>query len=146
MDQQRNYLNAPMTIRYHLAGLWIAATFCYVYADILAFYDDYLLGEIIKGNFGPLGPITQELKFGIGVFMSIPAIMVWVSLAAPPVACRWASIGAASLFTAVSLVTTVMSRDYYYMYFGVLEIGLTGYAVWLAWKWPVQSDDSLPVG
>ena len=136
--QESVFADPQITIRHRLAGLWTAAMFCYIYADILAFYDDYLLGEIIKGNFGPPGPITQQLKFGIGVFMSIPAIMVCISLAATPSTCRWTNIAAGLLFTSVSLVTTIMSPYYYYMYFGLLEIVLTVYLVWLAWKWPTQ--------
>ena len=112
--------------------------FCYIYADILAFYDDYLLGEILNGNLGSIGPITQELKLGIGVFMSIPAIMVYVSLAAKPRICRWINTASGGLFTAVSLVTTIMSPFYYYIYFGILELAITVYVVWLVWKWTTQ--------
>ena len=129
-------LESPkINLRHKLAGLWITAMFFYIYADILAFYDDYLLGEILKGIMPTIGPITQQLKFGIGVFMSIPAIMVYVSLAVKHNICRWANLASGTLFTAVSIATTVMSRDYYYMYFGVLEAGATTYVVWLAWRW-----------
>lgn len=112
--------------------------FCYIYADILAFYSDYWLSEILKGRMGPIGPITQELKLGIGILMSIPAIMVYVSLAVKPSTCRWVNVASGALFTAVSLVTTIMSPFYYYMYFGILEVAITVYIVWLAWKWPTQ--------
>lgn len=135
-----NLTNPHITIRHKLAGLWIAAMFCYIYADILAFYDAYLVGEIIKGNMGPW-PITQELKFGIGVFMSVPAIMVYVSLAVSPKICRIANVLAAILFTIVSIATTVMSVYFYYIYFGILEIAITTYVIWMAWRWP--SDKSV---
>ncbi len=137
-QHETKFEDPKINIRQRLSGLWVAAFFCYIYADILAFYDDYLLGEILNGNLGPIGPITQELKLGIGVFMSIPAIMVYVSLAAKPRICRWINTASGGLFTAVSLVTTIMSPFYYYIYFGILEVAITAYIVWLVWKWPTQ--------
>ena len=137
-QHETKFEDPKINIRQRLSGLWVAAMFCYIYADILAFYDDYLLGEILNGNLGPIGPITQELKLGIGVFMSIPAIMVYISLAAKPRICRWINTASGSLFTAVSLVTTIMSPFYYYIYFGILEVAITVYIVWLIWKWPTK--------
>ena len=137
-QHETTFEDPKINIRQRLSGLWVAAMFCYIYADILAFYDDYLLREILNGNLGPIGPITQELKFGIGVFMSIPAIMVYVCLAVKPRICRWINTASGGLFTAVSLVTTIMSPFYYYIYFGILEVAITVYIVWLVWKWPTQ--------
>ena len=37
---------------------------------------------------GRIGPITQELKLGIGVLMSIPALMVVANLFLTPSICR----------------------------------------------------------
>lgn len=133
----------PVNLRVKLAGLWIAAMFCYLYADILAFYDAYLLGEILKGNMGPIGPITQGLKLGIGVLMSIPAIMVVVCYFIKPAVCRWANIIFGVVFTLIIVVTTAMSPFFYYIYFGVVEISITSLIVWLSWRWPSEIDRSL---
>lgn len=134
-SEENALVNPQVSIRLQLAGLWIAAVFCYIYADILAFYDDYLINQILKGNLGPW-PSTQGLKFGIGIFMSIPAIMVYICLKLEPKKCRLINISTGILFTVVSLITAVMSPYYYYMYFGILEVLMTGYVVCLAWKWP----------
>lgn len=112
--------------------------FCYIYADILGLYDPWLLGEIMQGNMGPLGPITQGLKLGVAVLMSIPALMVFLSLALKPQVNRWLNIIFGLLFTLVILVTLFMGPWFYYIYFAVLEMTLTSLIVWQAWKWPAQ--------
>lgn len=129
--------DSRISLRIKLAGLWAAAMFCYLYADILAFYDAYLIGEILKGNMGPIGPITQELKLAFGVLMSIPALLLLANLMVKPVICRWLNIGFGSLFTLIIIATTIMSPFYYYIYFGLVEIAITSSIVWLSLKWPV---------
>lgn len=130
--------NQPIGIRIKLAALWIAAMFCYIYADILAFYDPWLVGEILKGNMGFVGPITQGLKLGVGVLMSIPAIMVIACCFVKPSICRWLNVVFGVIFTLVIIATLYKSTLYYYMYFGVLEILITSYVVWLSWTWPSE--------
>ena len=141
--EENKVLNNPqVNIRMKLAGLWIAVMFCYLYADILAFYDPYLLGEIQKGNMGFIGPITQALKLGIGVVMSIPAIMVIVCCFVKPSICRWLNIIFGTIFTLIITATIVISTLYYYIYFGILEISITIFIVWSGWKWPSTITDS----
>lgn len=127
-----------INIRLKLAALWIAAMFCYLYADILAFYDAWLLGEILKGNMGFIGPITQSLKLGIAILMSIPAIMVVVCCFVKPPICRWLNIIFGIVFTLIIGVTLVISTYYYYIYFGIMEMAITSFIVWMSWKWPFQ--------
>lgn len=130
--------NQPVCLRIKLAGLWIAAMFCYMYADILAFYDPYLLGEIQKGNMGFIGPITQGLKLGVGMLMSIPALLVLTCYLLRPSICRWLNIIFGVIFTLIILITISVSTLYYYFYFGALEVLITSYIVWLSWKWPLE--------
>lgn len=126
----------PVSIRAKLAGLWIAAMFCYIYADILSLYDPWLLEEILKGNLGFVGPITQSLKLGIGLLMSIPALMVIACCFASVAKCRGLNIIFGAIKTLVIAITLVISTHYYYIYFAVLEIAITSSIVWLSWKWP----------
>lgn len=128
--------NPPVNIRVKLAGLWIAAMFCYIYGDILSFYDPWLIGEIQKGNMGFVGPITQGLKLGVGVLMSIPALMVIACCFVRPAICRWLNVICGVIKTLAIVITLIISTHYYYIYFGILEVAITSYIVWLSWKWP----------
>jgi hypothetical protein len=137
-ENTKVFENQPINIRIKLAGLWIAAMFCYIYADILAFYDPWLLDEISKGNLGFVGPITQNLKFGIGILMSIPAFMVVACCFTRPLNCRRLNIIFGAIKTLAIAITLVISTHYYYIYFAILEIAITSSIVWLSWKWPSE--------
>jgi hypothetical protein len=123
-------------VKQKLAALWTAVMFCFIYADILAFYDPWLLEEIGKGNMGPLGPITQKLKLAVAVWMSIPAIMIFLSLTLKATINRIANAVTGSLFTLVTVATFIMGPSAYYVYFGLLEILLTSLIVLSALQWP----------
>lgn len=127
----------PIGIRPRLAALWTGLLFCFIYADILGLYDPWLIGEILKGNMGPVGPITQELKFAVAVLMSIPAIMVFLSVVLERRPNRWANIIAAVLFAVATCITLSMDPWAYYIYFAVLELGFICLIVWHAWAWPL---------
>src|SRR5690606_8985728 len=98
----------PIGVRPRLAALWTGLMFCFIYADILGLYDPWLIGEILKGNMGPVGPITQELKFAVAMLMSIPAIMVFLSVVLERRPNRWANIIAAMLFAVATCITLFM--------------------------------------
>ncbi|RZJ12363.1 MAG: hypothetical protein EOP39_03775 [Rubrivivax sp.] len=132
--------NPRINIRLQLVALWTAAMFCYIYADILGLYDKWLLGEILKGNMGPIGPITQELKLGVAVLMSLPALMVLASVMLNPGASRWANIVCGTVKTIAILLTLILTFATvpwaYYVYFAVIEVFITSFIVWRAWTWP----------
>lgn len=138
----KNFEDIRIHVKQKLSVLWAAVMFCYIYADILGLYDPWLMGEIIKGNMGPLGPITQGLKLSVAVLMSIPALMVFLSLALKPQVNRWLNIIFGLLFTLVILATLFMGPWLYYIYFAVLEMTLTSLIVRFAWKWPSQVNES----
>lgn len=146
VDTADKKLDEPcVAIRRKISALWISLMFCFVYADILGLYDPWLLGEILKGRMGPLGPITQELKLAIAVLMSLPALMIFLTLVLKANVNRWANLILGSLFTVVTIITLLMDPWAYYIYFGLIEIALTLTIVWYAWTWPVQQRSSAPV-
>lgn len=62
---------------------------------------------------------------------------VYVRLAHRSIA-RWANVIVGVLFTLAIIATLVMDSPLYYKYFGFLEVILTIYVVWAAFKWPGQ--------
>jgi hypothetical protein len=122
-----------------LSALWIAATLCYAYADILAFYQPGVLDAAAAGKMGPLGNVTQGILAGVAAFMAIPAIMVALCLTLNASANRWFNIVAGVVYTLVIVLTLWTSTYWYYRIFGAVEILLTGSVIWLAWRWPRES-------
>ena len=124
--------------RIKFAAAWTSVMFMYAYADLLGFYDRRLIESILEGNMPVLGPITPELRLGIAVLMSVPSLMIFVSIVAPKSVSRWANGVAGVLFTLIIVWTLVMESPLYYKYFGLLEVALTIYVVWAAFNWTGQ--------
>jgi hypothetical protein len=119
-----------------IAALWIAATLCYAYADILAFYQPGILNAAAAGKMGPLGNVTQEILAGVAAFMSVPAVMVVLSLTLHAGLSRWLNIIFGAIYTLVIVLTMITASWWYYRVFGTIEVALTGYIIWLASRWP----------
>jgi hypothetical protein len=78
------------------------------------------------------------------MLLSLPALMVVLSIALPARINRLANLMLGLLFTFIMVVFLVMPGVWlYYKYFAAVEAALTGYAVWLAWLWPTNANVTL---
>jgi len=128
--------DVQINVKVKLSALWTATMLCYAYGDIIGLFKPGILSDMIAGNMGPLGPTTQGLLLGVAVFMSIPALMVFLSLTLKPKVNRWLNIINGFLYTAVMVITIVMGAWSYYIYLGIVEMALTLLVMWIAWCWP----------
>jgi len=85
---------------------------------------------------GPLGPTTQGVLLGTSIMMAIPSVMIFLSVALKPNLNRWLNIIFGVLYTVIILFT--MWQWAFYIFFGIIEVVLTGLVVWHAWSWPRQ--------
>jgi len=127
--------------RWKLSALWTTVMFFYVYADLFAFFDPKSLRRLMDGTLLSF-PITQPMMLGMAVMMSIPTIMIFLSLALKASQSRWSNIVVAVVYTLVATYTLIMPSSLAYRYFESLEILFTGYIVWSAWNWPAQNGGS----
>ena len=123
-------------VKIKLSALWASVMFCYIYADYFGLYVPGALQKMLSGKMGPLGPTTQGILLGTSVMMAIPSLMIFLSVALKPNLNRWLNIIFGVLFTLIILIT--MWQWMFYVFFGVIEVTLTGLVVWYAWKWPRQ--------
>lgn len=121
-------------VKIKLAALWTSVMFLYLYADYFGLYVPGSLQSMLKGEMRPLGPTTQAVLLGTSVMMAIPSLMVFLSLVLAPRLNRGLNIAFGILYSLIILVT--MWQWYFSMFYGVLEITLTGLVVWYAWFWP----------
>lgn len=108
--------------------------FCYIYADYFGLYEPGKLQGILNGQFFGVGPTTQGVLLGASLMLAIPSLMIFLSVALPPVFNRWLNIVAGAVYTAIILKT--MWGWVFYIFYGVIEISLTSLVVWYAWRWP----------
>jgi hypothetical protein len=123
-------------VKLKLSALWSSVMFCYIYADFFGLYVPGSVQRMLAGKMGPLGPVTQMVLLGTSVTLAIPSVMIFLSLVLKPNVNRWLNTILGVLYTAIILIT--MWRWAFYIFYGVIEIVLTGLVVWYAWNWPKQ--------
>lgn len=131
-----DFVDFKINVKVKLSALWAAVMMLYTYGDQLKFYKPGQLDKIISGTMGPLGQTTEGLILGIAVLMSIPAAMVFLSLALKPTVSRWLNIIFGTFFTGIMLLTFLTGAWSYYYYLGVVENIMTVLIIWYAWNWP----------
>ena len=129
-----NLENVKINVQFKLSALWASVMFLYIYADYFGLFVPGQLQGMLAGKMGPLGPTTQGVLLGTSVMMAIPSLMIFLSLVLKPSLNRWLNIIFGVLYTLIILVT--MWDWAFYIFFGVLEVTLTGLIAWYAWCWP----------
>lgn len=124
-------------VRFKLSALWAAIMSCYIYGDFWGLYRPGNLREILDGG-GPLGPISQGSLVAVSVLVAIPAAMIFLSLALPPVFARWLNIFIGAALTAIVLAT-LPGAWAFYVFMSLVEIALQLGIVCYAWRWPRQA-------
>jgi hypothetical protein len=119
--------------RLKLSALWVSVMLLYLYGDIFGFFRRDIITDIAAGKTGFIG--TQGGLLAAAVMMSIPSVMVSLSLVLKPSLNRWLNIILGALYTLI-ILATMPHTWMYYLYLGVVETVLTFPIVWLAWTWP----------
>ena len=129
--------DSKISVKVKLAALWTSVMFCYIYADYFGLFIPGNLQSMLAGKMQPLGPVTQGMLLGTSAMMSIPAVMIFLSVALKPALNRWLNLIFGFLFTVIILIT--MWSWMFFVFYGVIEVALTSLVVWYAWTWPRTS-------
>jgi len=129
--------DAPVPIRVKLSALWASVMFLYIYGDYFDLYKPGKLSSMMAGR-TPVGPTTQGMLVVFTVMMTIPSVMVFLSLVLKPAFARIANIVFGILYSLV-IVGTMLGAWKFTMVLGCVEIALTLAAAWSAWKWPREA-------
>lgn len=130
-------LDHKINIKLKLAGLWTSVMFCYVYGDIFSFFLPTRLQNLMSGQSG-VGATTPVGLVVFAVLMTLPSVMIFLSIALAAKLNRWLNIILGIFFTAVMLLiaaTTISKWMMFYTYLAAVEIVLTSLIVWHAWRW-----------
>ncbi|MDS0301102.1 DUF6326 family protein [Halogeometricum sp. S1BR25-6] len=130
-----------INVKLKLAGLWTSFMFLYVYVDIFGFYkpgtiEDILIGKVFTFDITPTWALVAL------VFVSIPGLMIFLSLSLPAKVNRWTNIVVAILYIPFTLFN-IVGESWPHMYFGVIvEVVLLALVLRYAWKWPRTTGSS----
>ena len=98
----RELEDVKIHVKLKLAALWASVMFVYVYVDIIGFFRPGFIQDILAGRVWEF-EITQTWALAALVLMTIPSLMVFLSLALPARANRWTNIVVASLYVPYSI-------------------------------------------
>jgi hypothetical protein len=129
--------DVKINVKIKLSALWATVMFIYVYVDIFGFFEPGSLESILAGKVWTMD-ITQAWAMTGLLLMTIPSLMVFLSLAMNAKANRWTNIIVAALYILVAIGNPI-GETWAYIYFGsAVEIVLLSLIIWHAWKWPKQ--------
>ena len=136
-ETDRIFKNAKIDVKFKLAALWVAVMLLYLYVDHFSLFMPGVLENVIAGKMGPF-PVTQGSLLAAMALMTIPILMVFLSLALPAQANRWTNVVVGILYIVVVIGNVVGESWAFYLFGSVVEVVLLALLVWFAWKWPKQ--------
>ena len=141
----RELEDVKVNVKLKLAGLWASVMFMYVYVDVIGFFKPGFIEDILAGFMWEF-EITQTVLLAALALMTIPSLMVFLSLALPARANRWTNIVVASLYVPISIFNVIGEAWVVYFWFGALvEVALLALAIRYAWTWPATAPRSASV-
>ncbi|GGM88898.1 hypothetical protein GCM10011609_27120 [Lentzea pudingi] len=123
-------------VRTKLAATWTSLMFLYVYVDILNFFTPGVIQEILDGKVFEFD-LSQTFSTASLTLMSVPILMVVLSMTLPARASRVTNLVVASLYVPVTVFNAVGESWLFFYGLGiVLELVLLAFIVRYAWTWP----------
>lgn len=124
-----------VNVKIRLATLWAGLMLLYIYVDYFHLYMPGALNDILAGKVFVFD-ITASFLLAALISMSIPALMIFLSVALPPKINRLVNIIIAALYIPYTLLN-LAGEAWIHMVFGaVVEVILLCLIIRYAWKWP----------
>lgn len=122
-------------LRLKLSALWTGVMFLYIYGD---YFELYVPGKV-EGLLNGQNMLDSPMKLFLATFLlTIPALMIFLSLMLKPQMTRWLNIGVGAFFTLLTLLVGISSMSEwraFYVFLAFLESVVTAVIVWQAWNW-----------
>ncbi len=134
--------DTPVPVRLKLSALWVSVMFLYVYVDIFNFFKPGTIEDILVGRVWVLD-ITPAFALGGLVLLTVPSLMIFLSLALPARQARWTNIVAASVYIPVSVGNVIGETWSFYFFGAAVETALLALVIryaWTCWSRQVESD------
>lgn len=124
-----------INVKIKLAVLWSTFMFLYIYVDYFHLFMPNSLEDMLAGKIF-LFDINQAFLLVGLASVTIPALMIFLSIALAANINRWANIIAATLYIPYTLFN-LAGEAWMHMVFGAfIEITLLLIIIFHAWKWP----------
>ncbi|MGL4597577.1 MAG: DUF6326 family protein [Bacteroidia bacterium] len=124
-----------VSLKLKLASLWASFMFLYIYVDYFHLYMPGSIRDILAGKVFVFD-ISYIFILIAMIFVAIPTLMIFLSVAMPAKVNRWTNIIVATVFIPYMLFNLV-GEAWAHMYFAAaVEVVLLCLIIRYAWKWP----------
>ena len=132
---QNSLEDVKISLNLKLAALWASFMFLYIYVDYFHLFMPGSLRDLLAGKIFVFD-ITQGFLLAALASVTIPAMMIFLSVTLPAKVNRWANIIIAAVYIPYSLFN-LAGEAWMHMLFGaVVEVVLLCLIIRYAWKWP----------
>ncbi|TMM42007.1 DUF6326 family protein [Colwellia ponticola] len=124
----------PINVKLVISSLWVAVMFCYVYGDYIEVYVPGVLANAMQVTSAK--EAIQLEFFAVALLMSIPSVMIFLTLVLKPSINRGLNIIMPTLYVVLLIAVNLETTWVFYLYLTAIEILLSIATVWYAWNWP----------
>ncbi len=138
--------NPPISVQAKIAAAWTSFMFLYVYVDVLNFYKPGVVEGLLNGRVWEFD-VSAALMTAFLVSVSIPAVMVVLSMALPARVNRATNLVVAFLYIPYSIFNATGETWEWAAFYGIsigIEVLLLAFILRSAWTWPRTS--AVPAG
>jgi hypothetical protein len=133
--QQNPLADIKVSVKLKLAMLWASFMFLYIYVDYFHLYMPGALKDMLAGKVFVF-EVTQAFLLAALISVTIPALMISLSVALPAKVNRWTNIIIAVVYIPYTLFN-LAGEAWIHMVFGAaVEVLLLCLIIRYAWKWP----------
>ena len=127
-----------VNVKLKLAALWASFMFLYIYVDYFHLFMPGSIEGLLSGKVFVF-EITQAFLLGTLTSVTIPALMISLSVGLPAKISRWTNIIVATVYIPFTLFN-LAGEAWLHMVFGAaVEVVLLLLIIRYAWKWPKQA-------
>jgi hypothetical protein len=127
--------DVKVNVKLKLAAAWTSLMFLIIYLDYFHLYMPGSIEDILAGRVFVFDITQGFLVAGLAI-VTIPALMIFLSIALPAKVNRWTNI-IVSVVNIPALLFNLAGAAWLHMIFGaVVEVVLLLLIIRYAWKWP----------
>ena len=135
ITQHTELEDIKVSVKLKIASLWTSIMFLIIYLDYFHLYMPHTIENILKGRVFVFD-ITYVFLITALVSVTIPALMIFLSVALPTKINRWVNIILATVYIPYMLFN-LAGEAWIHMVFGaIVEVILFCLIIRYAWKWP----------
>jgi Family of unknown function (DUF6326) len=130
-----SFEDIKVNVKLKLATLWTSFMFLYIYVDHFGLYKPGTVKDILIGRVFTFD-ISQAFLFTALFLTTIPALMIFLSVALPAKASRLTNLIITSIYIPYTLFNLIGDFWMYLIYGAFIEVILLLLIIRYAWKWP----------